>query len=561
LGQPSIVSKTPFPFLYFSSCSSLLPLQVLPLFVTIAMLNLVRQTLCQHTQRTAAAVVQQSVPCHRSILSAATTATATATAAATATATATTTATCTTTTTRSIMMRFMSSKVVKNKGMHFVDTTHQKRERNTLFGVTEYHDWEELESKRPKHEPETWSVASGTARHIILDRPKALNALTLNMVDQIQPQLNAWEESSNVNCVLVRGSGGRAFCAGGDVVALYHAGKQGGDTSSFFRREYELNYTISQLTKPYVALLNGVTMGGGVGLSVHGSHRVAMEETVFAMPETGIGFFPDVGGSYFLPRLHGELGMYLALTGARLKGSDVYHAGIATHFSISALLPDIHMNISELPRGSKRVIEAIGNLHFENELKPFSLGPHMQTINRCFGQDSVEQIVEALEAENTPFANQVLATLSKLSPTSLKVTFRQIREGANKSLEECFQMEYRISQGFMRPGSDFFEGLRALLIDKDRNPQWSAASLSEVTDEQVDEFFQPRDDDLNLGHLNVLTPEEAEANRVEAYLVPDDEYPEFYKKKYVDGHDVEVPEHPWSRKLRKPSNEAAESQQ
>jgi enoyl-CoA hydratase len=274
-------------------------------------------------------------------------------------------------------------------------------------------------------------------------------------------------------------------------------------TADFFREEYRLNHLIHHYKKPYIALLDGVTMGGGVGLSIHGSIRVATERTLFAMPETAIGLFPDVGGSYFLPRLPGGVGLYLALTGQRLTAADCLYAGIARQFVPSQQLGEAMQALEQVDwqdgiDGAKRALAPLTR----EATTPSHLSQHRREIDRCFtGMGSVERVIAALEhgdrvqkAYGRDTANWFTATrevLAKRSPTSLKVTFEQLRRGATLSFDNCMVMEYRMAQAAMRPGSDFYEGIRAVLIDKDHAPKWSPATLAEVSDELVQSYFAP----------------------------------------------------------------------
>eukprot|EP00013_Stygamoeba_regulata_P004733 CAMPEP_0177629890 /NCGR_PEP_ID=MMETSP0447-20121125/911_1 /TAXON_ID=0 /ORGANISM="Stygamoeba regulata, Strain BSH-02190019" /LENGTH=383 /DNA_ID=CAMNT_0019131245 /DNA_START=64 /DNA_END=1215 /DNA_ORIENTATION=+ len=328
---------------------------------------------------------------------------------------------------------------------------------------------------------------------VTLNRPKALNALNLSMIHFLTPLYRKWEEQRKM--VVMIGAGETAFCAGGDIVQIYESGiKRERYTYEFFKDEYVLNHLIGTLTVPHVALLNGITMGGGVGLSVHGKFRVATEKTVFAMPETGIGFFCDVGGSYFLPRLAGETGMYLALTGARLKGYDVFTKGIATHFVPSEKIPALQKDLHNLsPAEFVRVGDVI-SYYSEHHAHEDEQAYVMQAaIDECFSADTVEEIVDRLRALNSDFGNKCISLLSKMSPTSLKVVFEQMRRGRQLSFSECFQMELRMSQRFMAsaPKGDFFEGVRELLVDKTKNPKWSPARLEDVSASAVAEYFAP----------------------------------------------------------------------
>ncbi|KPP65541.1 hypothetical protein Z043_116036 [Scleropages formosus] len=289
---------------------------------------------------------------------------------------------------------------------------------------------------------------------ITLNRPKALNALNLSMIRHIYPQLKKWEKDPETDLVVIKGAGGKAFCAGGDIRAVTDAGKTGDSLAQdFFREEYILNNAIGTFKKPYVALIEGITMGGGVGLSVHGRFRVATEKTLFAMPETAIGLFPDVGGGYFLPRLQGKLGLFLALTGFRLKGRDVQRAGVATHFvesqKISALEEDLVNLKSPSFDDVGAVLDSYQNQSSLDQEKPFALAQHTDAINRLFEASSVEGIQENLKQDGSAFAQKQAETLAKMSPASLKITFRQLQAGATMSLQDVLVMEYRLSQACM----------------------------------------------------------------------------------------------------------------
>ncbi|XP_024053524.2 3-hydroxyisobutyryl-CoA hydrolase, mitochondrial isoform X1 [Terrapene carolina triunguis] len=334
----------------------------------------------------------------------------------------------------------------------------------------------------------------GCAGVITMNRPKALNALNLPMIRQIYPQLKTWEKDPETFLIIIKGTGGKAFCAGGDIRAITDAGKVGDRLAQdFFREEYILNNAVGTCQKPYVALIDGITMGGGVGLSVHGHFRVATEKTLFAMPETAIGLFPDVGGGYFLPRLPGKIGYYLALTGFRLKGRDLQKAGIATHFVESEKLPALEEDLIALKSPSKEnVADVLNSYHMKCKIdqeKQFVLDEHMDKINSLFSANSMEEIIQNLKQDGSPFALKQLETINKMSPTSLKMTLRQLREGASMNLQDVLTMEYRLSQACMS-GHDFYEGVRAVLIDKDQVPKWKPATLEEVTDEFVDNCFK-----------------------------------------------------------------------
>ncbi|XP_011301978.1 3-hydroxyisobutyryl-CoA hydrolase, mitochondrial [Fopius arisanus] len=336
----------------------------------------------------------------------------------------------------------------------------------------------------------------GESGLITLNRTKALNALNLSMVQKIAPILKKWESSKSL--VVIRGNGDKAFCAGGDVKSLVQGlNEPWGRAASckFFREEYALNYLIGSLTKPYVALIHGITMGGGVGLSVHGKYRVATDKTVYAMPETAIGLYPDVGGTYVLPRLRGHLGFFLGLTGHRLKGVDVKLAGIATHYVQSLRLQQL---TDDLLRSGGKGLEAILHSYEDKTPAEFSLEKHLDRIDKYFSADTVEEIIERLRNDGDDWAQGIIDNLSKMSPTSLKLTLKALQRGKKKSLLECLKVENRLSNAASRRDSDFYEGVRALLIDKDNKPKWNPNRLEEVTDTYVENMFSPLADDEEL---------------------------------------------------------------
>lgn len=329
---------------------------------------------------------------------------------------------------------------------------------------------------------------------ITLNRPKLLNALNLNMTQQIYSQLKKWEQDPETSLIIIKGAGGKAFCAGGDIRAISDAMKTKQKLAEvFFKEEYILNNAIASLQKPYIALIDGITMGGGVGISVHGQFRVATEKSVFSMPETAIGLFPDVGGGYFLPRLQGKLGYFLALTGFRLKGRDVYRVGIATHFVDSEKVSMLEEDLVALKSPSKEnVADVLETYHTQSKIdqdKSFILEEHLDKINRCFSANTVEQIIENLQQDGSPFALEQLKVINQMSPTSLKITLRHLIKGSSQTLKDVLTEEYRMSQACMR-GHDFHEGVRAVLVDKDQSPKWKPANLKEVTDEDLDNYFK-----------------------------------------------------------------------
>ncbi len=329
---------------------------------------------------------------------------------------------------------------------------------------------------------------------ITLNRPKALNALTLEMIGVMHPRLDAWAADPAVKAVAVQGAGERAFCAGGDILHIYY-GREGGRNpfgEAFFRAEYALNRRVKTFPKPYIALMDGVTMGGGVGLSVHGSHRVASERCLFAMPETGIGLFPDVGGSYFLPRLAGQLGLFLGLTGWRLKAADCLYCGIVTAYLESARIDAFiaALAAADWTRGpAGTLVEgALGGLQGDPGVSV--LAEMRPAIDRCFAADSVEAIVARLGEEPADWAAKARAQIAKASPTSLKLAFRQLRSGAAMDFDAAMTMEYRLSQA-CTAGPDLYEGIRAVVVEKDQAPQWSPASLDAVRQADIDRAFAP----------------------------------------------------------------------
>jgi len=339
-----------------------------------------------------------------------------------------------------------------------------------------------------------------------LNRPRALNALNLDMIRLLSPQLEKMAANDGVRIVVIRGAGEKAFCAGGDIRAITEV--PGGSVQrDFFNEEYRLDLQVGNYPLPYVAILNGITMGGGVGISVNGRWRVAMKKTVFAMPETGIGLLPDVGGGFFLPRLEGELGMFLGLTGHRLKGWDCFKSGVATHAvmedkldeldgALAALAANSQIPQTELPGQVEALLGEFTPLEAREHI--FSLSDQMEMINRVFSASSVEDILKRLEAESNPLADKATKAIKSASPTSLKVAFRQIRQGREMNrLEEVLIMEHRLVNRCCED-KDFYEGVRALLIDKDNKPNWNPSSLEEVTEEKLDWYFSPLENDREL---------------------------------------------------------------
>lgn len=324
---------------------------------------------------------------------------------------------------------------------------------------------------------------------ITLNRPKALNALNQPMVLEIHPKMIEWASDDEVQAVLIVGAGEKAFCAGGDILWLRNNGLENRPKAlSFYWDEYRLNKYIKHYPKPYIAFIDGITMGGGCGLSVHGDFRVATERTMYAMPETGIGLFPDVGGSYFMPRCPGETGMYSALTGDRLKSADSLHLGIATSYTPAARLPELQKALEEADLKDKDTIAGILQ-RFHEDPGTSDIKLLEGQIDVVFREDSVEAILETLKLNGSNWALKTLDTLGKKSPTSLKLTFQQMRRGAQLNFDDCMRMEYRMVTRTM-DGHDFYEGVRAVIVDKDNAPKWVPDTLSAVSDAEIDAYFE-----------------------------------------------------------------------
>lgn len=335
-------------------------------------------------------------------------------------------------------------------------------------------------------DPQTLVGRTGTLGRIRLNRPKALNSLTLAMVRDIEKALDAFEADPEVAAVLMSGEGERGLCAGGDIRMIYDGGKAGSkEPLDFWREEYRLNARLNRLEKPFVAFMDGIVMGGGVGVSVYASHRIVTERTRFAMPETGIGFFPDVGASWFLTRQSHELGTYAALTGEQLGAGDAIAFGLADSYVPSERLPDLAEALSRQPDVSATVAA------FADAPPPGQIAAQQPSIDRLFAFDTVEEILAALAQDGSDFAERALGILRTKSPLSLKVTLRLLRLGRREnSLEACLEREFAATAAVLR-SHDFYEGVRAAVVDKDRNPQWRPAQLGEVTAEDVAAFFEP----------------------------------------------------------------------
>ncbi|MFJ4923119.1 enoyl-CoA hydratase/isomerase family protein [Streptomyces sp. NPDC088725] len=344
-------------------------------------------------------------------------------------------------------------------------------------------------------EPVLCGLAGRTAR-ITLNRPRALNALTHPMVTAIDAALTEWERDGRVAAVVIDGAGTRGLCAGGDIRAIHEDARTGGGASAaFWRDEYRLNARIARYPKPYIALMDGIVMGGGVGVSAHGSVRIVTERSVVAMPETGIGLVPDVGGTYLLSRAPGELGTHLALTGALMRAGDAVLCGLADHFVGADRLPDL---LTALAAPGSDPLETVRA--YTSPVPADGLGADRAWIDACYAADSVEEITERLLTHGHRAAAEAARTLVTRSPTALKATLAALRRARElPTLEQVLDQEYRASCAALVT-HDLREGIRAQVIDKDRDPHWSPKELAEVTDADVARFSAvPPGGDLGLG--------------------------------------------------------------
>ncbi|GLJ27857.1 hypothetical protein SUGI_0546730 [Cryptomeria japonica] len=334
----------------------------------------------------------------------------------------------------------------------------------------------------------------GSSRKAILNRPFVLNALTTSMVSQLHKLYQAWEDRPDIGFVVMKGAGDRAFCSGGDIVRLYQFANQGKleECKDFFIKAYQFVYHVGTYLKPHVAILDGLTMGGGAGISIPGTFRVATNKTVFGAPETHIGFHPDAGASFFLSHLPGSLGEYLALTGERLNGAEMVVAGLATHFSMSTRISSIEERLGTLVTNDPSVLESALD-EYSDVVIPNSNSSlrRMDTIDHCFSKETVEEIICALETEaagqNDEWCRKTIGKLKEASPLSLKIALRSIREGRSQTFHQCLVREYRTTCHVLskRVSGDFFEGIRARLIDKDFSPKWDPPCLEQVSREVV----------------------------------------------------------------------------
>ncbi|XP_059433889.1 3-hydroxyisobutyryl-CoA hydrolase 1-like [Corylus avellana] len=359
-----------------------------------------------------------------------------------------------------------------------------------------------LNSTKPE-EDQVLVEEKSYAKILTLNRPRQLNALSFQMISQLLELFVAYEEDSNVKLVIVKGKG-RAFCAGGDVAAVVRDINEGNWSlgAHFFCKEYILNYIMATYRKTQVSILNGIVMGGGAGASIHGRFRVATENSVFAMPETALGLFPDVGASYFLSRLPGFFGEYAGLTGTRLDGAEMLACGLATHFVPSPRLSLLEEALHKIDSSDPAIISAIIDKYSQKPyLKEQSAYHRLDVIDRCFSRRTVEEILSALEREalnNTKddWISAAIQSLKQASPMSLKISLRAIRQGRLQGVGQCLVSEYRMVCHVLRGkvSKDFMEGCRALLLDKDKNPKWEPSKLELISDDMVNSYFSMVDD-------------------------------------------------------------------
>lgn len=326
---------------------------------------------------------------------------------------------------------------------------------------------------------------------VTLNRAQALNALTFPMIVALQQQLQAWQEDDAIHAVVVCAAGDRAFCAGGDVRAIYNLGPAPDPQKmDFFGQEYHLNQFIHDFPKPYIAMMDGITMGGGVGISLHGSHPVASERFVFAMPETGIGFYPDIGASHLLSNCLDHFGVYLGLTGSRLNATDAHALGLVKHIIPSEQFTVVLASLIETDLSAdpmQRVSDVLET--FSRPVSSVGIDAIAPWVNACFQHSDMESILAALDNNTTNWHRNTRDVLAKKSPLSLKVTLAQLQKAKLMSLAACLQMDYCLTWHFMHD-HDFFEGVRALLVDKDNTPHWQPQTLGEATESMVSAYFR-----------------------------------------------------------------------
>ncbi|MBX7247828.1 MAG: enoyl-CoA hydratase/isomerase family protein [Caulobacteraceae bacterium] len=336
--------------------------------------------------------------------------------------------------------------------------------------------------------PVLTTVEDGVGR-ITLNRPRALNALTRQMCEIMTEALLAWKDDASVELVLIDHNGQRGFCAGGDIRMIAESGAgDAAEARAFFLTEYRLNHLMMVYPKPIVAVMDGIVMGGGVGISQPAHYRIVTEHTLYAMPETGIGLFPDVGGGWHLPRLPGQSGLWLALTGARLRADECMALGIATHYVESVSLNALKVALRAQPDQPRAAIE-----RFDSDVGEARIERNMNRIDRYFAHDTLEEIFAALDADadGENWAFKELRTLKSKSPQAMKITLRQLREGAKmEDFAEVMAMEYRLGGRVVRT-HDFQEGVRAVIVDKDQTPRWDPRRIEDVSDALLDDLFAP----------------------------------------------------------------------
>lgn len=331
------------------------------------------------------------------------------------------------------------------------------------------------------------TTVEGPVGRIRLNRPKALHALNLAMCEGVLKALEAWRGDASVEAIVVDHAEGRGFCAGGDIRMLAASGAgDGNDARAFFHAEYRMNHRLFVYAKPIVAFMDGITMGGGVGLALPCAYRVATENTKFAMPETGIGLFPDVGGGWYLSRLPGRIGQYLALTGHRLDGAECVALGLATHYLPGDALDTAKARIAETPQDIASVLNALST-----EAPEAAILARKDDIDRLFASDVLEEIYAALDADGGEWAAKTLATLKTKSPQTMKVSLRLLHEGAAMaSFADEMKQEYAVGAHVVQR-HDFIEGVRAVIVDKDNTPRWDPATSEAVSDHVIDQIFAP----------------------------------------------------------------------
>ena len=342
-----------------------------------------------------------------------------------------------------------------------------------------------------------FSVNAFGVAMIVLNRPKALNSLSQEMVCAIGEKLIEWKMDRNVSIVVIKGAGSKGFCAGGDIKTLYEA--RSSETAlrkaeDFFEEEYEVDMAIYQFPKPIIACLDGIVMGGGVGLTYGASHRIVTERTKWSMPEMNIGFFPDVGGAYFLNNAPGHLGRYLALTASVIQAPDVLYMNAADIYMESDIMQRFIEKVDQVDWTTVKVEEKLDQLIDEYRTQPSQeskLAPFQKEIDQHFAFETVEEILQSLKSEGNDFCVNIKEQLLSKSPFSLKITLKQMVDGKQKTMKECFATDLLLAKNFLKHG-DFYEGVRSILIDRDKSPNYEYKNVSDVTNDIVNKFFKPR---------------------------------------------------------------------